>query len=191
MSATHYTQHSGLLPASVFGKVPLRTAFDYLGKGEIVPVSARNRNLPGVLLHMALAKSGGIPIRSSDAFSTLVLRSSAIALSPTNDENANAKNCNESNKPVQLVFFSAPWCGPARLTNPVVKDVMKRFSNQIDVYELNTDDLPEVAELAGVVSIPTIQIYRGGDMVEAIVGCVAKNVLAACVRKALEDVSPH
>lgn len=79
-------------------------------------------------------------------------------------------------------------CGPCRLTNPVVKEVMKQYSGEIDVVEVCTDDLAEVAEQAGIVSIPTIQFYFGGKALETIVGCVAKSVLAAAVDKVLEDI---
>jgi hypothetical protein len=68
---------------------------------------------------------------------------------------------------------------------------MKQFSGEIDLVEICTDDLAEVAEDAGVVSIPTIQFYYGGGALEAhsIVGCVAKTVLANAVEKVLEDVA--
>lgn len=115
-----------------------------------------------------VAKSGAKEIKSTESFEELVL-SPAIPLP-----------C--------LVFFSAPWCGPCRLSNPVVRDVMKQFAGRIDVVETCTDDLPEVASDAGVVSIPTIQIYYGGELLDTIVGCVAKNVLASAVTKILEDL---
>ena len=67
---------------------------------------------------------------------------------------------------------------------------MKQFQSQLDVYEINTDDLPEVAEGCGVVSIPTIKLYHHGVVRDTIVGCVAKNVLAASVTKVLEEVVP-
>ena len=72
---------------------------------------------------------------------------------------------------------------------PVVKDILKQFSGQIDVVEVCTDDLAQVAEEAGVVSIPTIQFYYKGKALEShsIVGCVAKTVLANAVEKVLED----
>ena len=79
-------------------------------------------------------------------------------------------------------------CGPCRLSNPVVKDIMKQFSNEIEVVEICTDDLPDVASDAGVVSIPTIQIYYKGEIKDTIVGCVAKNILASAVTKILEDI---
>lgn len=96
-------------------------------------------------------------------------------------------NPDPSNLPI-LIFFSAPWCGPCRLSNPVVKDIMKQFTGKIDVLEVCTDDLPDVASDADVVSIPTIQIYHAGVCLDTIVGCVAKNVLANAVQKVLDDI---
>jgi len=87
-----------------------------------------------------------------------------------------------------LLFFTAPWCGPCRLSNPVVKEIMKQFTGKIDVLEVCTDDLPDVAANANVVSIPTIQIYHEGKCLDTIVGCVAKNVLANAVQKILDDI---
>uniref|UniRef100_A0A6U3R6L7 Thioredoxin domain-containing protein n=1 Tax=Ditylum brightwellii TaxID=49249 RepID=A0A6U3R6L7_9STRA len=115
-----------------------------------------------------IAKSGGTPITTAEQFESDVLSTDA-------------------SRPV-LVFFSAPWCGPCRLSNPVVRDVMKQFAGRIDVVEVCTDDLPEVAADAGVVSIPTIQVYYGGSALDTIVGCVARNVLASAVTKILEDL---
>lgn len=65
---------------------------------------------------------------------------------------------------------------------------MKQFANDIDVLEVCTDDLPDVAAEAGIVSIPTIQMYHKGEVMDTIIGCVAKNVLASAVTKVLEDI---
>ena len=65
---------------------------------------------------------------------------------------------------------------------------MKQFSGQIEVIEVCTDDLAEVASDAGVISIPTIQFYFGGELLDTIVGCVAKSVLANAVDKVLEEI---
>lgn len=114
-----------------------------------------------------VAKTGGKSISTAEEYSEFVLN-------PT------------SPRPM-MVFFSAPWCGPCRLSIPVVKDIMKQFAGQIDVAELITDDLPDVAADAGVVSIPTIQMYYNGELLDTIVGCVARNVLASAIDKVLED----
>lgn len=116
----------------------------------------------------AVGKSGGKLILTDEEFGNTVLSPKAA-------------------KPI-MVFFTAPWCGPCRLSIPVVKEVLQRFKSQIDVVELCTDDLPEVASASGIASIPTIQLYYKGTVLDTIVGCVAVNVLASSVEKALEDV---
>lgn len=118
---------------------------------------------------MAASKSGAKLIESTEDYQQ-------AAMSP------------EVNKPV-LVFFTAPWCGPCRLSIPVVKDVVKLYAGEIDACEVCTDDLPDVASGSGVVSIPTIQMYCKGELMDTIVGCVAKSVLASAVAKVLEEAS--
>ena len=66
---------------------------------------------------------------------------------------------------------------------------MKQFTGKIDVVEICTDDLAETSAECGVVSIPTIQFYYRGELLDTIVGCVARNVLSTAVSKVLEDVS--
>ncbi|KAL3775395.1 hypothetical protein ACHAW5_009952 [Stephanodiscus triporus] len=87
-----------------------------------------------------------------------------------------------------LVLFTAPWCGPCRLTSPVVGEILAQYRGRISVLEMSTDDLPDVAMDAGVRSIPTILIYYRGEVRDTIVGCVARNVLARAVDKVLEDL---
>lgn len=63
-----------------------------------------------------------------------------------------------------MVFFTAPWCGPCRLSLPVVKDIIKQYSGKLQPFEICTDDLPDVVADAGVVSIPTIHLYYRGTL---------------------------
>jgi len=120
---------------------------------------------------LGIAKSGGKMIETEKEFVDNVLSK-------------------DLSRPV-LVFFTAPWCGPCRLTVPVVKEVMNKYSGVLDVVEICTDDLAEVAENSGVVSVPTIQFYFAGTALEthSIVGCVAKSVLSNAVEKVMEDVA--
>ena len=90
---------------------------------------------------------------------------------------------------IVMAFYTAPWCGPCRLSNPVVKEIAKEFSGKIDVVEVCTDDIPEIPEMTGVESIPTIQIFHQGTLKETIVGCVAKNVLASALDKLIDEAS--
>lgn len=123
-----------------------------------------------------VARSGGRLVISTEQFEQEVLFSGIFK-----------PNNNGHELPV-LAFFSAPWCGPCRLTSPVVKEVMKQYQSKIEVVEISSDDLPEVALKAGVHSIPTILLYHRGEVLDTIVGCVAKNVLARAVDKVLEDL---
>eukprot|EP00573_Skeletonema_grethae_P011114 CAMPEP_0201701930 /NCGR_PEP_ID=MMETSP0578-20130828/34624_1 /ASSEMBLY_ACC=CAM_ASM_000663 /TAXON_ID=267565 /ORGANISM="Skeletonema grethea, Strain CCMP 1804" /LENGTH=146 /DNA_ID=CAMNT_0048189361 /DNA_START=267 /DNA_END=707 /DNA_ORIENTATION=- len=135
------------------------------------------KRTPSLLSLSMVTKSGGRLISSIEQFDQEVLKKK-----DDSDEQPLGPNL-----PV-LVLHSAPWCGPCRLTNPVVKEIMKQYQNKIDVVEISTDDLPEVASDAGVLSIPTIQLYYDGKVMDTIVGCVAKNVLARSVDKVLEDL---
>jgi len=168
------------------------------------------RSLPAAAaLHMVATKSGGRAILSELQFQIEVLHQSETDNDDsdgdgdgdgdsTNNSNSNNEQQSKTSsttttdfKPCStptLVFFSAPWCGPCRLSNPVVKDIIKAFVPKIDVVEVCTDDLPDIAEQAGVTSIPTIQIYHQGDILDTIVGCVSKNVLGNAVDKVLEDL---
>mmetsp|Transcript_32481 Transcript_32481/g.77591 ORF Transcript_32481/g.77591 Transcript_32481/m.77591 type:complete len:167 (-) Transcript_32481:1557-2057(-) len=125
-------------------------------------------------ISLAVAKTGARLIETTEEFQELLLSS---------DEDSGS----EETLPV-LALFTAPWCGPCRLTVPVVKEVMKAYKGRIDVVEIDTDELPDVAENAQVFSIPTILIYHNGKVMETILGCVAKNVLSRAIDKILEDL---
>ena len=129
----------------------------------------------------AVGKTGGRVIATSEEFEQVVLKKKNV-----NDETENDDS--DNNRPV-MVFFTAPWCGPCRLSIPVVKEISKEYANQMQTVEVCTDDLPAIASDANVVSIPTIQIYHQGQVLDTIVGCVAKSVLATAVEKVLEDVT--
>lgn len=124
-------------------------------------------------------------VRSSHLMSVSASKTGGRLIESVADYEEHVTNASE--RPV-LVFYTAPWCGPCRLSIPVVKDVMKQFGPRVEVAEVNTDDLPDVAANAGVVSIPTIHICVGGKIVDTIIGCVAKGVLASSVEKVLEDM---
>ena len=90
------------------------------------------------------------------------------------------------NLSIYLIPFSR--CGPCRLTNPIIQQITKLYTNTINVVEVCTDELPTLAESAGVVSIPTLQVYYDGRCLDTIVGCVSKNVLCTVLDKLQDDL---
>ncbi len=75
----------------------------------------------------------------------------------------------KSDKPV-LVDFWAVWCGPCRQVAPIVESLASKWGDKVTVAKLNVDDVPSVAERYGIMSIPTLMLFKGGQVVERVVG---------------------
>jgi thioredoxin 1 len=95
---------------------------------------------------------GNVPELSHDNFEAEVLRSSA---------------------PV-LVDFWAPWCGPCRQITPMIEQLAAENAGSVKVLKVNIDDNPQTAQAYGVMSIPTLMVFKNGEVTDRFVGVQPK-----------------
>ena len=92
------------------------------------------------------------------------------------------KQVETSAKPV-LVDFWAEWCGPCRMLAPTFEKLARSFENDFSFAKVNVDELPEVAGRYAVRSIPTLMLFRDGQVAETVVGLSSYDQLAEMLRR--------
>jgi thioredoxin 1 len=84
-----------------------------------------------------------------------------------------------------LVDFWAPWCGPCRALAPIMEEIASDFAGRLNVVKVNTDESNEVAMRYSIRSIPTVMLFKGGQVVESIVGALPKRHFVDTIQKHL------
>ncbi|MGG1678484.1 thioredoxin [Neobacillus sp. NRS-1170] len=89
----------------------------------------------------------------------------------------------EIKKGLVLADFWAPWCGPCKMIAPVLEEIDIEMGDQVRIIKLNVDENPETTRAFGVMSIPTLILFKDGEAVDQMIGFQPKSVLTELISK--------
>jgi thioredoxin 1 len=106
-----------------------------------------------------------------------------MATAPVSDTDFDALVL-KSDKPV-LVDFWAEWCGPCKMIGPSLEEISEELGEQVTILKLNIDDHPDTPSKYGVRGIPTMILFKGGEVAETKVGAAPKAALKSWLEESL------
>jgi len=89
------------------------------------------------------------------------------------------------NSGISLVDFWAPWCGPCRMIAPTIDQLAKDFDGKANICKVNTDEEQNIAIKFGIRSIPTLLIFKDGEVVDTLIGALPKESIAERINEHL------
>ncbi|TCT25057.1 thioredoxin [Melghiribacillus thermohalophilus] len=100
-----------------------------------------------------------------------------MAIVNVTDQNFNQ----ETSEGLVLTDFWAPWCGPCKMIAPVLEEINSEMGDKVKIAKLNVDENPETAQKFGVMSIPTLLLFKDGEVVDQVIGFQPKEALVQLI----------
>lgn len=84
-----------------------------------------------------------------------------------------------------LVDFWAPWCGPCKIVGPIVEELATEYAGKVKVGKMNVDENPQTSGMYGIMSIPTLMVFKNGQPVNSVIGAQPKENLKKVIDESL------
>ncbi len=203
--AISFVMGGGVIPSYSGGKLAVDEdlclgcgkCVDYCPRGAVdlievedplLPGGGRLGNIPGIS-RPGTDRKESPPPNDTDAkkgFKTTVTNQNIVRQNNQNSQFVGPVDLNDTNfhrevvlyDGVVLVDFWAEWCGPCRMMGPVIEQLAAQYAGTVKVGKLNVDENPHSAETYGIMSIPTMLIFKDGEVVDRIVGAQPREAVA-------------